>query len=223
MADSDAPIETSKRSFTAGLPTGFLVILPGIALVALVAVLVVLFGFLDSSHYTSLANLFTPDPAAAAGTVAVAGGAEGVTLGIVIWAVMYGIQTTSSRYSMRIIDIFTRNPWNVLVFGFALASILYTFLVRAEIKPTYVPMWSVSVAVALALANFAVLLPYVIYVFNVMRAESLIKGIHTRATRAVRDYAVGKGGRDCRASVMTCISQATDIVIGSIQLGDMPV
>ena len=223
MAESDAQIETSKRSFTAGLPSGFLVILPGIALVALVAVLIVIFGFLDSSHYTSLANLFTPDPAAAAGTVAVAGGAEGVTLGIVIWAVMYGIQTTSSRYSMRIIDIFTRNPWNVLVFGFALASILYTFLVRAEIKPNYVPMWSVSVAVALALANFAVLLPYVIYVFNVMRAESLIKGIRTRATRAVRDYAAGKGGRNCRASVMTCISQATDIVIGSIQLGDMPV
>ena len=223
MPENAADIETKKRSLTAGLPAGFIVIVPGIALVALVGALVVLFGFLDSSHYTSLRNLFTPDPTAAAGVVAVAGGAEGVTLGIVIWAVMYGIQTTSSRYSMRIIDIFTRNPWNVLVFGFALASILYTFLVRAEIKPTYVPMWSVSVAIALAMANFAVLLPYVIYVFNVMRAESLISGIRTRAAREIRAYALGKGGRRSRSSVMTCLSQATDIVIGSIQLGDMPV
>ena len=43
------------------------------------------------------------------------------------------------------------------MFAFALASILYTFLVRAEIKPNYVPMWSVSIAVALAMTTFAVL------------------------------------------------------------------
>jgi hypothetical protein len=223
VGDSDAQIQTSNRSLTAALPAALIVVLPGIALVALVAVLVVVFGFLDSAHYRSLMGLFTPDPAAAAGTVAVAGGAEGVTLGIVIWAVMYGIQTTSSRYSMRIIDIFTRNPWNVLVFAFALASILYTFLVRAEIKPNYVPMWSVAVAVGLALANFAILLPYVVYVFNVMRAETLIKGIRNRATRDIRAAGGAKVGRGRRADVMACLSQATDIVIGSIQLGDMPV
>jgi hypothetical protein len=223
VGETDAQIQTSKRSLTAGLPNAFIVVLPGIALVALVAVLVVVFGFLDSTHYRSLLSLFTPDAAAAAGTVGVAGGAEGVTLGIVIWAVMYGIQTTSSRYSMRIIDIFTRNPWNALVFAFALASILYTFLVRAEIKPNYVPMWSVGVAVALAMVNFAVLLPYVIYIFNVMRAETLITGIRNRATRDVRQYAAGRGGRERRAGVMTCLSQATDIVFGSVQLGDMPV
>src|SRR5438874_2365486 len=145
--------------------------------------LVVLFGFLDASHYTSLINLFTPDAAAAAGTVSLAGGAEGVTLSIVILVVFYGIQTTSSRYSPRIIDIFTRNPLNALVFTFALASILYTFLVRAEIRPNYVPMWSVALAVVFALANFAILLPYVIYIFDIMRAESLIQGIRKRRLR----------------------------------------
>ena len=156
MGETDGQIQTNKRSLTDGFPAALIVILPGIALVALVALLVVVFGFLDAAHYSSLKNLFTPDPAAAAGTVSVAGGAEGVTLGIVIWAVMYGIQTTSSRYSMRIIDIFTRNPWNVLVFAFALSSILYTFLVRAEIKVNYYPRWSVALAVAFALANFAI-------------------------------------------------------------------
>src|SRR5438874_3913951 len=182
--------------------------------------LVVLFGFLDASHYTSLINLFTPDAAAAAGTVSLAGGAEGVTLSIVILVVFYGIQTTSSRYSPRIIDIFTRNPLNALVFTFALASILYTFLVRAEIRPNYVPMWSVALAVVFALANFAILLPYVIYIFDIMRAESLIKGIRKRATRDIRKSVTGRRRRD---SVMTCISQITDIVFGSIQLGDVPV
>src|SRR5207249_7585700 len=123
VPENDVQIQSAKRSVTAGLPAGLIVALPGFALVSLVAMLVILFGFLDASHYTTLANLLTPDPAAAAGTVSLAGGAEGVTLSIVILVVFYGIQTTSSRYSPRIIDIFTRNPFNALVFTFALASI----------------------------------------------------------------------------------------------------
>jgi len=223
VGDSDAQIQASKRSLTAGFPAALIVALPGFALVAFVAMLVVIFGFLDAAHYRSLLELVTPDPAAAAGTVSLAGGAEGVTLSIVILVVFYGIQTTSSRYSPRIIDIFTRNPLNALVFTFALASILYTFLVRAEIKPNYVPIWSVVLAVVFALANFAILLPYVVYIFDIMRAETLIRGIRARATRDIRKASEEAKGRNRRPSLMTCISQTTDIVFGSIQLGDMPV
>lgn len=207
----------------ARLPAWLVVTLPGFALVAVVALLVVLVAFLDASHARSLLNIFTPDPGAAAGTVAVAGGAEGVTLSIVILVVFYGIQTTSSRYSPRIIDIFTRNPLNVLVFTFALASILFTFLVRAEIKSNYVPGWGVTIAVAFALANFAILLPYVIYIFDIMRAESLIKGIRRRATRELRRSATAPAGRANRDGLALCLAQITDIVFGSIQLGDLPV
>jgi len=223
VAEKHLQIQTQKRFFASGLPAGLIVALPGFGLIAVVAMLVVLFGFFDATRYRSLISLFTPDAAAAAGTVSVAGGAEGVTLSIVILVVFYGIQTTSSRYSPRIIDIFTRNPLNALVFTFALASILFTFLVRAEIKPNYVPMWSVGVAVVFALANFAILLPYVIYIFDIMRAESLIKGIRKSATRDIRKSVADSGSRRHRGGLMTCISQITDIVFGSIQLGDVPV
>jgi len=142
----------------------------GLALVAVALMLVVLFGVFDAFHFGSIADFFKPDSAAAAGTLGLVGGAEGVTLSIVLICVMFGIQTTSSRYSPRIIEIFTRNPLNALVLSFALASILYTFLVRSEIKASYVPMASVAVAEVLALVNFAILFPYVIYVFEVMLA-----------------------------------------------------
>ena len=187
--------------------------LSGLALVAVALMLVVLFGVLDAMHYTSIADFFTPDPTAAAGTLGLVGGAEGVTLSIVLLGVMFGIQTTSFRYSPRIIGIFTRNALNASVLSFALASILYTFLVRSEIKPTYVPMASVAVAEVMALINFAVLFPYVIYVFEVMRAETLVGAIMRRARRSLRR----------RKELMTCIAQVTDIAFGSIQLGDMPV
>src|SRR5438105_15695724 len=102
--------------------------------------LVVLFGVLDALRYSSIADFFTPDSTAAGGTLGLVGGAEGVTLSIVLLGVMFGIQTSSSRYSPRIIGIFTRNPLNALVLIFALASILYHFIVRYEIQPPYVPM-----------------------------------------------------------------------------------
>ncbi|TME69944.1 MAG: DUF2254 domain-containing protein [Chloroflexi bacterium] len=187
--------------------------LSGLALVTVAVMLVVLFGVFDAFHFGSIADLFTPDPAAAAGTLGLVGGAEGVTLSIVLICVMFGIQTTSSRYSPRIIGIFTRNPLNALVLSFALASILYTFLVRSEIKATYVPMASVAVAEVLALINFAILFPYVIYIFEVMRAETLVGGIMRRARRSLKR----------RSQLMTSIAQVTDIAFGSMQLGDIPV
>src|SRR2546421_10260807 len=176
-------------------------VLSGLALVTVAVMLVILFGFLDALHFGSVADFFTPDPAAAAGTLGLVGGAEGVTLSIVLLGVMFGIQTTSSRYSPRIIGIFTRNPLNALVLSFALASILYTFLVRSEIKATYVPMASVAVAEVLALINFAILFPYVIYIFEVMRAETLVGGIMRRARHSLKR----------RSQLMTSIPQVTDL------------
>src|SRR5206468_2530813 len=198
-------------------------ILSGLALVAVALMLVVLFGFLDAQHYTSVADFFTPDPAAAAGTLGLVGGAEGVTLSIVLLGVMFGIQTSSSRYSPRIIGIFTRNPLNALVLSFALASILYTFLVRSEVKVNYVPMASVLVAEALALINFALLFPYVLYTFEVMRAETLVSGIMRRARKELRAATRKRRVLQRQRELLTCMEQVTDIAFGSIQLGDMPV
>ncbi|HUZ86113.1 MAG TPA: DUF2254 family protein [Candidatus Baltobacterales bacterium] len=196
--------------------------LSGLALVSVALMMFILFGVLDA-HYRTLTDVFNPDASAAAGTLALAGGAEGVTLSIVIVAVMFGIQGTSSRYSPRIIGIFTRNALNALVLGFALASILYTFLVRSEVTLTYFPKLSVAVAVVLALLNFATLFPYVGYIFEVMRAETLVAGIMRRAARQLRSAAKRPKDLRERDALMTSIAQVTDIAFGSIQLGDMPV
>src|SRR5438094_2225737 len=197
--------------------------LSGLALVTVALMLVVLFGFLDALHYRSIADFFTPDPSAAAGTLGLVGGAEGVTLSIVLLGVMFGIQTSSSRYSPRIIGIFTRNPLNAFVLTFALASILYTFLVRSEVKVNYVPMASVAVAEVLALTNFALLFPYILYIFEIMRPETLVDRIVRSARRSLKRSVTGRDLRGHRADLMTSIAQVTDIAFGSIQLGDMPV
>jgi hypothetical protein len=211
---------TADRPSSIGLVSAAM---SGLALVAVALTLVVFFGFLDALHYRSIADFFTPDPSAAAGTLGLVGGAEGVTLSIVLLGVMFGIQTSSSRYSPRIIGIFTRNPLNAFVLSFALASILYTFLVRSEVKVNYVPMASVAVAEVLALINFALLFPYVLYIFEVMRPETLIDGIIRNGKRSLRRAAGNRDPRRHRSDLMTSVAQVTDIAFGSIQLGDMPV
>ena len=193
--------------------------LPGLALVAVALMLVVLFGSIDGS----LKTLLTPDATAAGGMLGVVAGAEGVAISIVIVAVVFGIQMTSSRYSPRIIGLFTRNLWNALVLGISLASILYTFLARSEIRGSFVPFWSVTAAELLALVNFAILLPYVGYIFEVMRAETLVGSIRRHALRELRRAVRGPRIRVHRRGLMTSLEQITDIAFGSIQLGDMAV
>ena len=214
---------TSRQSDRGAAQGWIAAALPGLALVSVAFMLFVVFGFVDALRYSSIRDLFKPDPVAAGGVLALVGGAEGVTLSIVIVAVVFGIQTTSSRYSPRIIGIFTRNPLNALVLSLALASILYTFLIRIEVKSNYVPMWSVGVAVVLALLNFAILLPYVRYIFEVMRAETLVESIMRRAKRELRAATANRNTRRHRDALMTSVAQVTDIAFGSIQLGDMPV
>src|SRR5690242_2481345 len=185
--------------------------LTGLALVGMSVMLVVLFGVLDAFHFGSIADFFTPDPSAAAGTLGLVGGAEGVTLSIVLISVMFGIQTSSSRYSPRIIGIFTRNPLNAFVLSFALASILYTFLVRSEVKVNYVPMASVALAEVLALVNFALLFPYVLYIFEFMRPETLVEGIIRNGHRNLkRAQSGGANARQNRSELMTYMAQVTD-------------
>jgi len=205
-----------KRGWLAGA-------LPGIALVSVTAMLVTLFGVLDATRRHSLMDLLVPDPIAAGGTLGLVGGAEGVTISIVLLVVVFGIQMTSSRYSPRIIGLFTRNLWNALVLGISLVSILYTFIVRSEIKTDYVPFWGFLGAEVLALVNFGILLPYVGYIFEVMRAETLVGSIRRQALRQLRMAVRGDHLRRDRRDLMTSIAQVTDIALGSIQLGDLPV
>lgn len=196
--------------------------LPGMALISVTAMLVIGFGVFDLMHGHVVRELMTPDPIAAAGTLGLVGGAEGVTISIVLIVVVMGIQMTAGRYSPRIIGIFTSDPLNAIVLGFALISILFTFLVRSEVRPHLVPYFAYWAALTLAVIDFAILLPYVGYIFEVMRAETLVNSIRRRAGRDLR-RAPSRDYLSARGDLLTAIAQITDIALGSVQLGDMPV
>jgi len=200
--------------------------LPGLALagVALAGVVgVALIDAARSEKYHSLLELLTPDATAASWTMALVGTSEGVAIAIVIVVVVLGVQLTADRYSPRIIDIFVRDPLNGLVLAFFLGSIVFTIWVGAEIKTDYVPMTGVVVAILLAVFDFTILLPYVRYMFSIMRAETIIRSIRRRASGAFRQAAADGRNVAPRHVIRDCLAQITDIALGSIQEGDTEV
>ena len=200
---------------------------PGVALAAIALAMVAAVGALDASlspHQLTFLQLLTPDPIAAAWTMALLGTSEGVAIAIVIVVVVLGVQLTADRYSPRIIDIFIRDRMNALVLALFLGSIVFTIWMSTEIKPDYVPYYGVFFAIGLAIVDFAVLLPYVRYMFQIMRGEAIIDGIRGRAERAIAAAAAHPPRQvHHRNEVREAISQLIDIALGSIQEGDTEV
>jgi Predicted membrane protein (DUF2254) len=202
-------------------------IAPGLALAGIALLAVVVLGGIDalrSNRYHSLAALLTPDPVAAAWTMSLLGTAEGVAIAIVIVVVVLGVQLTADRYSPRIIDIFIRDRLNGLVLSLFLGSIIFTIWVSASIKADYVPYFLVYTAIGLAIADFTCLLPYVRYMFQIMRGETIIAGIRRHA-RVEIGRAIANPQRQAvhRREVRESLSQFADIALGSIQEGDTEV
>lgn len=196
---------------------------PGVGLVAVAIALVVGIGLIDAARslkYHSLQSLITPDPVAASWTMSLAGTSEGVAIAIVIVVVVLGIQLTADRYSPRIIDIFVRDPMNLIVLGLFLASIVFTIWMSTEIKQDYVPIVGVATAVVLAVLDFALLMPYVRYMFSIMRAETIIRSLRRRGASAIRKAVADAHDLRPRHRMRDCLAQISDIALGSIQEGD---
>ena len=200
---------------------------PGLALLLIVLGAAALLGSLDALHsarYGSLWKLLTPDASASSWTMSLIGTSEGVAIAIVIVVVVLGVQLTADRYSPRIIDIFIRDRINGLILALFLGSIIFTIVVSAAIKVDYVPYGMVYAAIALAIVDFVFLLPYVRYMFQVMRGETIIAGIRRHAAIEIA-AAIAHPERQAthRHQVREYMSQFADIALGSIQEGDTEV
>ncbi|HLQ62403.1 MAG TPA: DUF2254 family protein [Candidatus Acidoferrales bacterium] len=201
------------------------ILLPGALLAGAALLAVLAFATVDSllSGKLSLLQLLTPDPVAAGLTLTLVGTSEGVAIAIVIVVEVLGIQLTADRYSPRIIDIFVRDPLNGGVLALFLGSIVFTIWVGAEVKADYVPLAGVITSLLLAVVDFAVLMPYVRYLFQIMRAETIIRSIRHRTAHELRRAVAGRDDVAARHAVRDALAQITDIALGSIQEGDTQV
>lgn len=103
-------------------------------------------------------------------------------LGLSLTVVAIVVQLASARYPAKIVDLFMFDRVNVSVFGFMAASCIYVVLVPlfAVDEP---PLITTTIALALAVGNFGLLLPYFGHVFAFLEPTNLITKIERRAAR----------------------------------------
>ena len=188
-----------------------------------ISVAAAVFDAIVSPGHYGVFNLLTPEPVAASFVLSLVGTAEGVAIAIVVVVVVLGVQVSADRYSPRIIEIFLRDPLNLGVVAMFLGSIVLTMVVSLEVKGGYVPLIGVYLALALAVVDFTLLLPYMRHLFEFMRGDAIIASVHRHGARLVGTAAATGGTVRLRDELSNALDQITDIALGSITRGDVEV
>ncbi len=122
-------------------------------------------------------------------------------LGITLTVVAIVVQLASQRYSAKVVDLFMRDGVNIGVFSFMVAVCVYVVVLPAMGGTGGVPVAAAVAAIALAVVDLAVLLPYFAYVFEFLQPDGIVARIERDARRSCRASLHAAGGAALEASV----------------------
>ncbi|MGE3268350.1 MAG: DUF2254 family protein [Chloroflexota bacterium] len=191
-------------------------IVPFVVLVFLVASLSVVSAVLgDPSEHTSIGALgsvqFVLNTNAAALTSAMA---------VLIALVLLTVQLTAQRYSFSVLGIFVQDRVNVLLVSLFIVTIVFNLWLGLILKETYIPGFAVLVAMAMMTLCFAMLPPYILYLFEIIRPDFILDHIQQRFLDAVEPSQAGRHIVQRRALATRHISQIGDIARTAVNLSD---
>jgi uncharacterized membrane protein len=119
-------------------------------------------------------------------------GIAGVTFSITIVA----LSLASTQFGPRLLRNFMRDRGNQLVLGTFVATFLYCLVVLRDVRSSagepYVPVLSVSTAVALAFASLAVLIYFFHHVASSIQAEHVVAAVARDLERAVERFCAAR-------------------------------
>lgn len=135
--------------------------------------------------------LFSGSPSAARTLLSVIGGALVTVISLLFSLTIITVQQASSQFSPRIIRTFTRDRGNQTVLGIYIATFLYALLVLRQIRDEtdssapFVPLISVTLAIALAVLCLGALVYFVHHVTTQLQASTVIERIHAELLDAI--------------------------------------
>jgi len=183
---------------------------PGI--VGVVAALLVLGVLLDPGEPLSSAAPWI-DPGALATAVDSLGEILAAILGLALTVVAIVVELAAQRSSTRLVDLFLRDRVNRGMFVLLVVSCLYVVLLPAlQSSRRPLPVAS-GIALLLAVIDFALLLPYLGYVFTFLRPESVIDRLLLGGEKGLAG-----GGRSAEDAPAVCasISRISDSALSAI-------
>jgi hypothetical protein len=153
-------------------------------------------------------------------TVNTTAAALAATLGILMALVLLTVQLAAQRFSFNIVDIVLPSPINLGIIMLFVVSIAYSLWISLVISEDYIPELGTYLSLGLATVCFALLIPYTLYLFNVLRPENLLAAFRRDVLRAARDAASGKNIGMCHAVAAGRIESIGDVGRSAVNLAD---
>ena len=145
-------------------------------------------------------------------------------LAMLIATIGLAIPLTANMHTPKLIEMFLRdriNRWVLTFMAFGAAHVLW---VQYMIGPEFAPVWSVSLSIYLALAGWAILIPYFFYVVRFVDPSRLVVRLRDDANYIVKRVADRRTDPvDSQPQLSVRVGQIGTIIIKSIDRNDRDV
>ncbi|MFN0070829.1 MAG: DUF2254 family protein [Chloroflexota bacterium] len=142
------------------------------------------------------------------------------TLGILMALVLLTVQLTAQRFSFNIIDIVLPSPVNLGIILLFTISIAYSLWISVAISDSYIPELGTYLALSLATLCFALLIPYTLYLFKVLRPSNLLNSFRKEVIRAAQNACHGSPISVCHAQAAERLENIGDVGRSAVNLAD---
>ena len=145
-------------------------------------------------------------------------------LAMLIATIGLAIPLTANMHTPKLIEMFLRdriNRWVLTFMAFGAAHVLW---VEYMIGPEFAPMWSISIAIWLALVGWAILIPYFFYVVRFVDPSRLMVRLREDASHIVKRVASrARDPQEAQTALSVRVGQVGTIIIKSLDRQDRDV
>lgn len=143
-----------------------------------------------------------------------------MALGMTVATIL--VQLSANRYSSRVIDLFIADRANLAFFSLAIVTPLYAFWVRSGIDSMPSVRSHVLLVFVLITLNMLLLIPYVNYLFRLLKPDEIISRIQSsvhlnRLHKGASTRQIDEASRN----LVTSVNQLTDVILSSIANADL--
>ena len=144
-------------------------------------------------------------------------------MSVLVALVLLSVQLTAQRYSFNVIGVFIQNPVNAILIGFFSLTITYNLLLGSVLKEDYIPAAGTYLALGMTTLCFALLPPYIVYLFKVLRPDNILNRLQQQFLKTLTVPKSVSGLAERRASAAERIRQVGDIARTAVSLSDSAV
>jgi len=137
-------------------------------------------------------------------------------LGVVFTTVAIAVPLTANMYSVKFLEIFITDRVNVAVLVLAVVANLNNTIFGYGLRDAFVPAVHLHVTLALAVVCFAVLFPYLYYVFRFLHPVTLLRKLDEEIARSLTAAAGERRVGARRRQVAEAIEHVANIAIRSV-------